>query len=335
MKFKRQLLRDIKEFKADVENFREDFLRNGPLCDGVNPNDAVDRLKRFKEEMTIRERKMDTYCGGEELFALPQTDYPSLIQTQKELKLADQLFTLYTDVINQSNEMKSILWSDVTKQIGELNEKIENFSNRCKKLPARLREYSAYKMLKIQIEDFQTILPMIQELTKESIMERHWQEIMQITNSEFDPTSAEFKLQSLLDINMPAKREEIEEVTDGADKQLKIEKNLIEIEEIWKVKVFVFKEWKGRGIQVLLGVVAIMEELEEAQMNLQGMLTMRHVTPFKERASALLQTLSEAAECIEKWLKVQMLWCSLESVFTGGDIAKQMVISLLLLYIFC
>ena len=34
--------------------------------------------------------------------------------------------------------------------------------------------------------------------------------------------------------------------------------------------------------------------------------------------------LSETAETLERWTKVQMMWCSLESVFTGGDIAKQM-----------
>ena len=67
-----------------------------------------------------------------------------------------------------------------------------------------------------------------------------------------------------------------------------------------------------------------MEELEEAQMQLQTMLAMRHVGPFRENAQLLLQTLSETSETLEKWLKVQMMWCSLESVFTGGDIAKQM-----------
>jgi len=64
--------------------------------------------------------------------------------------------------------------------------------------------------------------------------------------------------------------------------------------------------------------------LEEAQMNLQGMLTMRHVTPFRERAQEQLQLLSETSDTLERWVKVQMMWCSLESVFTGGDIAKQM-----------
>ena len=59
-------------------------------------------------------------------------------------------------------------------------------------------------------------------------------------------------------------------------------------------------------------------------MNLQAMLTMRHVTPFRERAQELLQALSETSDTLERWVKVQMLWCSLESVFTGGDIARQM-----------
>ncbi len=59
-------------------------------------------------------------------------------------------------------------------------------------------------------------------------------------------------------------------------------------------------------------------------MNLQAMLTMRHVAPFRDRSQELLQTLSETSDTLERWLKVQMMWCSLESVFTGGDIAKQM-----------
>lgn len=58
-------------------------------------------------------------CRGEELFALPLTDYPELMQTQKEVKLADQLFSLYVDVLGTLSDWKNVLWSDVTKQIGE------------------------------------------------------------------------------------------------------------------------------------------------------------------------------------------------------------------------
>ena len=56
---------------------------------------------------------------------------------------------------------------------------------------------------------------------KESIRDRHWIEVMTITNSSFDFAGPEFRLQSLLDINMVAKKDEIEEVTDGADKQVR------------------------------------------------------------------------------------------------------------------
>ncbi|CAM9799127.1 unnamed protein product [Ectocarpus fasciculatus] len=324
MRHKRTLLKDIKEFKIDVDHFREDFLRNGPMVDGINANEAVERLARFKEELKIRERKMESYCNGEELFALPVTDYPDLLKTKKEVQLADQLFSLYVDVLTTLSEWKGVLWTDVTQMIGDMNERIEAFALRCKKLPGRLREYNAYKTLKVQIEDFQTILPLLQELTKESIRDRHWEEIMQITGSEFDFAGPEFRLSSLLEIDMVAKRDEIEEVTDGADKQLKIERGLEEIEARWQTAAFVFKEWKGRNIQILQGTVGNMEELEETQMNLQAFLTMRHVAPFRERAQDLLSALSETSDTLERWLKVQMMWCALESVFTGGDIAKQM-----------
>ena len=66
---------------------------------------------------------------------------------------------------------------------------------------------------------------------------------MQITNSSFDFKGPEFRLQSLLDIDMVSKKDEIEEVTDGADKQLKIDRNLADIEARWETAAFSFKEW--------------------------------------------------------------------------------------------
>jgi dynein heavy chain, axonemal len=48
-------------------------------------------LNRFKEEFKIRERKFELYGGGEELFALPRTEYADLEKTKKELKLSDQV----------------------------------------------------------------------------------------------------------------------------------------------------------------------------------------------------------------------------------------------------
>lgn len=58
----------------------------------------------------------------------------------------------------------------------------------------------------------------------------------------------------------------IEEITEGADKQLKIQVGLGEIVDKWEAESFVFSEWKGRGINILKGTGSIVEELEEAQV---------------------------------------------------------------------
>jgi dynein heavy chain len=68
----------------------------------------------------------------------------------------------------------------------------------------------------------------------------------------------------------------------------------------------------------------IQERLENDIMALNQMNAMRFVTPFKSIVVEKITQLSETADIIEKWLKVQTLWTNLVSVFTGGDIAKQM-----------
>lgn len=322
--FKRGLLRDIKEFIVDVKHFREDYLANGPMVIGIPPAEAVERLNRYKEEYKIRERKFELYSSGEDLFALPRTTYPELESTKKELQLQDKLFELYTDVLNTIEEWKQIPWLSVAERVQTMTEKVDSFSSRCKKMPAKLREWEAYTDLKKMIDEFTDVLPLLQELSKESIKPRHWDAVMEKTGTHLDVSAPDFKLQALMDANIVHYKADIEEITDGADKQLKIEVQLGEITARWETEEFQFNDWKNRNILILKAVVPIVEELEETQMNLQTMLSMRHVLPFKEVAQQKLEQLSDTSETLERWIKVQMLWCSLESVFMGGDIAKQM-----------
>jgi dynein heavy chain len=287
--------------------------------------DAVDRLSRFKEELKIRERKFELYRGGEEIFAFEHKEYPDLEKTKKEIKIASQLFDLYVDIIRTIKEWKMMPWASVANNIDDMSDLIYAYSGRCKKLPGRLREFDSFAQLKKKIEEMQLLLPLLQELSKDSIKARHWEQLMKICNKEFDVIgNPEFKLESLIDANLLPVKEEIEEITDGADKQLKIEQQLSEIKSQWEKQEFSFQEWKDRGIHVLKATPLVMEELEESQMNLQTMLTMRHVAPFRALAQDILGSLCETSDTLELWVKVQLMWCALESVFTGGDIAKQM-----------
>ena len=62
-------------------------------------------------------------------------------------------------------------------------------------------------------------------------MEGNTVEFMAICRVHFDFHGSEFKLQSILDMDLANHRYEIEEVTGGADKQLKVEKVLTVIQE--------------------------------------------------------------------------------------------------------
>ena len=178
--FKSDLLSNVRNFTTDVKNFREDYLKNGPMVEGIAPMEAVERLKRFNDEYEVRDRKQKLYQMGEGLFRLPVTTYEELGITKKELDLQGRLFGLYVDVIETMEKWGTIPWKDVVEQIEDMTATIDGMGLRCKKMPAKLRTWDAYKELKKTIEDTQTVMPLLNELSKPSIMPRHWEEVAEI-----------------------------------------------------------------------------------------------------------------------------------------------------------
>ncbi|KAG9402276.1 hypothetical protein AC1031_006904 [Aphanomyces cochlioides] len=323
-KFKKQLTKDVKEFQADVLQFRTEYTVHGPMVSGIKPTEAVERLARFKESLALRDHKLEVYTAGEELFGMRPTEYPELVKTRKELALLDQLYGLYMDVVQTMEGYRNIYWSVVPSMLEEMTTSLHGFDERCKKMPKKLCEWEAYRLLRKDISDMLDMLPLISELSADCIKLRHWQEVVKFATSPLPVESEAFKLKDLLDAKLLGHKDEIEAICDSAHKQLQIETKLKEIKEIWTTASFEFGEWKSRTIPVLKGYGGVIEGLEDAQLQLQGMLSLRHVLPFKDAVQAKLTQLCDTSDVLELWIKVQTLWMSLESVFTGGDIAKQM-----------
>ena len=322
--FRTNLNKGISEFNIDLARFRNDFESHGPIVPGISPAVAMERLKRFREEFGFRERKYELNKIGEQLFAMPESKYPTLTKTRKDLNLLTQLYDLYAQVLETADDWNNITWTAFGDQKEAMSEKIEGYDLRCNKMPRKLRDWDAFKTLRQQIDDFKGVLPLLEELSKPSIEERHWNTIQNLTGTEFDPFDEHLELKVLLDADLVRYTEDVEEVTEGADKERSIRNKLADNVEIWSKRSIEFQGWKARGVPTMRGVPLLLEELEEAQMELQTLLTMRYCLPYKEEIQVQLQMLSETTETCELWLKVQMMWGNLESVFLGGDIARQL-----------
>ena len=83
---------------------------------------------------------------------------------------------------------------------------------------------------------------------------------MNVTEVELNLAPEAFRLQHLLDTNLLAKAEEIEEICSSAVKEEAVEKKLTAMTARWSSAVFTFADYKTRG-PVLLQVCCILEVL--------------------------------------------------------------------------
>jgi len=98
-----------------VADFRKDYIENGPMADGINPKEAVERLRRFEDEFSVKHKFYTINKAGEDLFGLQNVKYPELEKTEAELKNLKKLYGLYTEVVDSIAIWKESSWADVNQ----------------------------------------------------------------------------------------------------------------------------------------------------------------------------------------------------------------------------
>jgi len=208
-RFKRTLIRTVNGFKKDVDKFRKDYEERGPMVKGIRPRQAVERLNRCREEYEVHGRKQEIFHLGEDLFGLPHQQYSQLDKTKKELAYLGTLYELYTTVLGTIQEWKEYLWVEVPMHMETMKVEADRFAVSCRKMPKQLQQWAAYKELKDEIEEFQVVLPLLMELSKKSIMPRHWLQVNEMTGKDLQVEREDFRLQSLIDARLNEYKDDV------------------------------------------------------------------------------------------------------------------------------
>ncbi|XP_067366741.1 dynein axonemal heavy chain 5 isoform X3 [Channa argus] len=322
--FRRELVGSVETFLEDCHHFYQDYEKDGPMVMGLAPQDASDRLIMFQNRFDNLFRKYITYTGGEELFGLPVTQHPQLVEIRKQLALLQKLYGLYNNVIETVNGYYDILWADIN--IEKINTELLDFQSRCRKLPRALKEWQAFLDLKKTIDEFSECCPVLELMTNKAMMTRHWKRITEVTGHFFEVESDTFKLRNIMEAPLLKYKEEIEDICISAVKERDIEQKLKQVIAEWDNKMFTFANFKNRGELLLRGdsTSEIIASMEDSLMILGSLMSNRYNTPFKGQIQKWVQNLSNTTDIIENWMTVQNLWIYLEAVFVGGDIAKQL-----------
>lgn len=118
------------------------------------------------------------------MFGLPVSEYPILHKRKKELNLLNKLYSLYLLVLKKINSYSEILWQSVYMDV--ILAEISDFQIKCRQLPKGMQTWNAYIELKQKIDDFNEMCPLLELMVNKSMKLRHWEQISEITNYDFD-----------------------------------------------------------------------------------------------------------------------------------------------------
>ncbi|XP_075954128.1 dynein axonemal heavy chain 8-like [Anarhichas minor] len=323
-KFKQNLLECVTIFQNDVGTFMEKYDSEGPMADGIAPQEASRRLQTCQVKFEELWRNFTTYTAGEQLLGLPISDYDCLHKKKKELDLLQKLYSLYDAVMSKISGYYGILWTHV--DIEKINAELLEFQNRCRKLPKGLKNWQAFQDLKKTIDDFSESCPLMEMMAQKSVMKRHWDRVTDLTGHPFEVESNTFKLQNVMEAPLLKYKDDIEDICISAVKEKDIEAKLSQVKEVWSSQNLSLMTFKDRGELMLKGADTseILTILEDSLMVLGSLFSNRYSAYYKAEIQDWLSNLSTSSDVIEQWIVVQNLWIYLEAVFVGGDIAKDL-----------
>ena len=124
------------------------------------------------------------------------------------------------------------------------------------------KKSSAYIGLLDETKKWQVFLQMVTPLRSPDMRPRHWDAVKALVKADFEIDDS-LILKTIYDLNLGKHSDDVEEITDQAGQEARMEKTLKEFEEFWVNVDYDFDKHKGSEVMMLRLNEENFEKLEE------------------------------------------------------------------------
>jgi dynein heavy chain len=319
---------EVERFFLAMRKFRNGFRANAPFGFQGPPDEAYAQLDTYVGDLADMESRAAALNEIEELFELPVSKYPETVETRKELGLLKQLWDTKSMVASTFESWRQELWTDInTEDLEDMTKKILKQIRAFAMHNQIVKGWQVYRDIEEMVKVMAVVLPLVNELHSPAMRDRHWKSLSAVCHVKpIDPKDSKFCLDDIIQLNLHKHIDDVSEIVETAVKELKIEKKMQAIEEVWTSLTLDYVPHKDTDVRVVRASDEVVESLEAHQMELQTMIGMgKFVDYFRDRVTTWQKCLGNVESTLKEWLNVSKSWAALESIFLGSaDIRAQL-----------
>ena len=321
---------DQKLFEETMEQLEqrvEAFGEHTDLGDVLNVSVLA---KQLNDDLAQAVAQARLFNQREGLYGIDTTDYAMLNQTAANF---EPFFTLWNTAGRWNESHKTYLngsFGDIDAQECE-NEIATGIKNMFKTIRSMREDESKQTIVKIaesiklELEDFRPMVPLIISLRNPGMRERHWEKLTELVGETVHPDMPDFSLKRFVELGMMEQVDAVCECGDRAAKEFALEKSLNAMKEAWSDVCFDFSEkYRTTGTYILKGTEEAMTLLDEHIVTAQAMQFSLFKQPFEEEIDGWATQLMAVSDTLDEWMKVQKSWMYLQPIFDSEDIMKQL-----------
>lgn len=268
------------------------------------------------------ETRMIEIQTSAQLFEIPTPDFKEIHDCRRDIKILKPLWDYAFITKSTFKDWYQTKWREINSEAME-NE-CKNLTKDLRAFDKEIRIWDAYIGIDNDIKNIMISLRAVTDLQNPAIKNRHWKELMNATNVQFNLTE-NTKFCDLLELNLHKYEDEAKTIVDKAIKESLMEKVLKDLDATWANMEFKVEPHSRTQVPLLQASDELIETLEDNQVQLQNMITSKYIGFFLKEVSEWQKNLSQADQVIQILLEVQRTWSHLESIFIGSeDIRNQL-----------
>jgi dynein heavy chain len=319
---------ELEKYFLELRAFRNDFRANAPFAFMGEPTEAYSSLDDYDVQLAELKVRAAKFNELEELFELDISRYNEIPETRNDMRLLKSLWDFRSLLNLTYGNWKQALWADIdTEDLEDQNKKLQKQVKSFGTQNQIVKGWAVYKNLEASLKDMAVVLPLINDLHSPSMRDRHWKTLSQVCHCKaVDPKDPKFCLENLIALKLHLHADDVSEIVETANKELKVDNKLKGIEQTWASLQLEFVQHKDTDIRILKVPDEVIEALEGHQLELQTMIGMgKFVDFFRARVTGWQKQLGNVESVLKEWSTVTKAWASLESIFLGSqDIRAQL-----------